>query len=91
MAVRAWLLGDERFHAFQRLGVLGFVERVEHGAFGAEIGEVELAGTVLFLRMVDNMPFLGRSVEHNLLLMRGQILVRHVSAHAHFAAYVDHD
>ena len=91
VAVRARFLFDERLDALKALRVFRFVERIEHGARGAEIREVHLARAVLLLQVVHDVPFFRGPMQHNLFFVGGEVFVRHVGAHAHLAAHVHHD
>ena len=91
VAVRAWRLFDERLDALEALRVFRFVERIEHGARGAEVGEVHFARAVLLLQVVHDVPFFRGPVQHNLFFVGGEVFVRYVGAHAHLATHVHHD
>ena len=91
VAVGARFLFDERLDALESLRVFRFVERIEHGARGAEVGEVHFARAVLLLQVVHDVPFFRGPVQHNLFFVGGEVFVRYVGAHAHLAAHVHHD
>ena len=61
-----------------------------HGVDGVEIREIQIAGLSGVFIMVEDVVFLRRAVEHDVLSSFRQFPERHVRAHAHFAADVRH-
>ena len=90
-ALRAELLLEEAFDAFHAAFVLDFRKGVFHGADGVVVGEIEFAGGIGILRLVENVFFDGGSVEDNVALLFGEFGERDIGADAHCAADVGHE
>ena len=61
-------LGQVLRHAAQALLVLRLRKRVFHGAHGVVVGEVELGEVLALLRLVQDVPLLGWTVEDDVAL-----------------------
>ena len=84
-------LGQVLRDAAQPLLVLRLRKRVFHGAHGVVVGEIELGEVLAILRLVQDVPLLGWTVEHDVALSWRKLAKRHVRAHAHGAAHLLHE
>ena len=89
-AIRAGFLLEEPCHAFQPLLVLGIGERILEGVQGVEIREVDFGEVVACLRLVQDVLLDGRAIEDDVAFFGGEVLERHVGAHAHRAGDLFH-
>ena len=90
MARRANVLFQELFYPLHAFFVLDLGQRVFHGVGRIEIGKVQFPCLIGILVVIENVLFLRRTVEHDLLFLRGQVPEGHIGAHAHLPADVGH-
>ena len=91
MAGRAPRLVKESPHAPHAPLVLHLGQRVLHGVHRAVVGEIHLGGHVGLLVDVEDVPLLGRAVEHDLPLLSRQLPERDIRTHAHLPGDVLHE
>ena len=91
MAVGAFAFCQEFRHTCQPFFVLDLRKRVFHGVHGAVVGEVHFCEGLAFFRLVQDVSFFHRAVEHDFALFGGELTERHVGAHAERAAYLFHE
>ena len=89
-AVAARPLAQKAYHAFEPLIVLNLGECILDGIDGVVIGEVERRGALAVFGNVENVFLNRRTVEHDVALLRRELVKRHVGAHAHLAGYLLH-
>ena len=90
-AIGAGPLGQKLRDAAQPLLVLRLRKRVLHRTHGVVIGEIELGEVLSLLGLVQDVPLLGRTVEHDVALGGRKLAKRHVRAYAHSAAHLLHE
>ena len=91
MAIRADILFQKFFHALHALLILDFGKRVFDGVNGVKIGKIQISGLTGILIVIENVLFLRRTVEYDVLFLLGQIPERDICPHAHFTADVRHE
>ena len=90
MTIRADILFQKLFHSLHALFVLDLGKSIFHGVNGVEVGKIQITGLPGILIVIENMLFLRRAVEHDVLLPLRQLAERHIRAHAHLAADIRH-
>ena len=88
--VTAWPLAQKARHALEALVVLNLGERILDGIDSVVIGKIERRGALAVFGNVENVLFNRRTVEHDVALLRRELVKRHVGAHAHLAGYLLH-
>lgn len=91
MATGAGALLEEARHAGKPLLVLHLGKRVFHGVDGTVVREVELGGVVLVLGHVEDVALFHGAMQHDVLLVIGEVTVWHVDAHAHLLGDLRHE
>ena len=91
MAIRAGSLLEEARDAGKSLFVLHLGKGVLHRVDRAVVREVELGGVALVLGHVEDMALLHGPVQHDFLLVIGEVAIGHVDAHAHFLGDLRHE
>ena len=76
------------FLSFECEGDLG--KSIFYGVNGVEVGKIQITGLPGILIVIENVLFLRRAVEHDVLLPLRQLAERHIRAHAHLAADIRH-
>jgi len=91
-ACRAGALLQEPLHPLHALFIFYLRQRIFDCINSVEVGKIKLGKIVgiAFLRMVENMLFLCRSVINDILLPLRQLAKRHIYAHAHLLADISH-
>ena len=89
-AVAAWALAQKARNAFEALVVLNLGERILDGIDGVVIGEVERRGALAVFGNVENVLLDRRAVEHDIALLRRELVKRYVGAYAHLACHLLH-
>ena len=90
MARRTNVLFQELFYPLHAFFVLDLGQRILHSVGRIEIGKVQFPCLIGILVVIENVLFLRRTVEHDLLFLRGQVPEGHIGAHAHLPADVGH-
>ena len=90
MAIRAGSLLEEACNAGKSLFVLHLGKGVLHRVDRAVVREVKLGGVALVLGHVEDMALLHGPVQHDFLLVIGEVAIGHVDAHAHFLGDLRH-
>ena len=88
--VTAWPLAQKARNALEPLVVLNLGKRILHGIDGVVIGEVERRGALAVFGNVENVLFDRRTMEHDVALLRRELVKRHVGAYAHLAGHLLH-
>ena len=82
---------EKLFHPFHAFFVFDLGERIFNRVDSIKVGEIKFARTVGVLGFVEDPFFDGRPVKNDVALLGTEILERHIRAHAHRAADVDHE
>ena len=90
VAIGARAFRKELRHAAQPFFVLRFRERIFHGIYRVVICEIEFGEVIAFFRLIQDVSFLGGTVEHDVALFGRELAKRYVCAHAHGAADLLH-
>ena len=86
----AWPLAQKARNTLEPLIVLNLGERILDGIDGVVIGKVERRGALAVFGNVENVLFNRRAVEHDVALLRRELVKRHVGAHAHLTCHLLH-
>ena len=90
VTIRADILFQKLFHSLHALFVLDLGKSIFYGVNGVEVGKIQITGLPGILIVIENVLFLRRAVEHDVLLPLRQFAERHIRAHAHLAADIRH-
>ena len=92
MAVGADIFLQKLFYALHALFIFYLRQRIFDCINSVEVGKIKLGKIVgiAFLRMVENMLFLCRTVINDFLLPLRQLAKRYIYAHAHLLADISH-
>ena len=82
-AGRAGALLQEAFHPLHPLLVLDLGQGVLHGVDRVVVGKIHLSEGVGLLVVIEDVLFVGRSVENDVPLLLRQVAEGHIRAHAH--------
>ena len=91
MAIRTGPLLEEARDAGKSLFVLHLGKGVLHRIDRAVVREVEFGGVILVLGYVEYVTFFHGPVQHDFLLVVGEITIGHVDAHVHFLGDLRHE
>ena len=89
-AVAARALAQKARHALEAFVVLNLGECILDGIDGVVIGKVERRGALAVFGNVENVLLNRRAMEHDVALLRCELVKRHVGAHAHLAGHLFH-
>ena len=89
-AIAARSLAQKARNALEALVVLNLGERILDGIDGVVIGKVERRGALAIFGNVENVLLNCRAMEHDVALLRRELVKRHVGTHAHLAGHLLH-